>query len=61
MTTLVCRLNKIDNDWIFTVYEDDKPRFCMLEEEANDMVQKNIVKNFTTEETETEYIERYCF
>ena len=61
MNTLVCRLNKIDNDWIFTVYEDEKPQFCMLEEEANEMVQKNIVKNFTTEETETEYIERYYF
>lgn len=61
MITLVCRLNKIDNDWIFTVYADGKPWFCMLEEEANDMVQKNRVKNFTTEETNTEYIERYCF
>ena len=61
MITLVCRLNKIDDDWIFTVYEDGEPRFCILEEEANDMVQKNRVKNFTTEEAETEYIERYCF
>ena len=61
MITLECRLNKIDNDWIFTVYEDDKTRFCVLEEEANDMVQKNIVKKFTAEETETKYIERYCF
>ena len=61
MITLECRLNKVDNDWIFTVYTDGKPLFCMLEEEANDMVQKNRVKNFTTEETEAEYIERYCF
>lgn len=61
MITLVCRFNKRDNDWIFTVYEDGKPRFCMLEEEANDMVQKNRVKKFITEETEAEYIERYCF
>ena len=41
--------------------ENGKTGKVMLEEEANDMVQKNIVKNFTTEETETEYIERYCF
>ena len=61
MTTLVCRLNKVDNDWIFTVYEDGKPCFCLLEDEANDMVQKNIVKQFTAEETDTVYVERYCF
>lgn len=33
----------------------------MLEEEADDMVQKNRVKKFTTEETDTVYVERYCF
>ena len=61
MIELVCRLNKVDNDWICTVYADGKQCFCVLEEEADDMVQKNNVKKFTTEETDTVYVERYCF
>ena len=61
MIELVCTLNKVDNDWICTVYADGKPWFCMLEEEAYDMVQKNNVKKFTSEETDNVYVERYCF
>ena len=40
---------------------DGKPWFCMLEEEADDMVQKNNAKKFATEETDDVYVERYCF
>jgi hypothetical protein len=61
MIILECRLNKVDNDWICTIYADGKPWLCLLEEEANDVVQKNRVKKFTTEENDYTYIERYCF
>ena len=61
MIELVCRLNKIDGDCINTVYADGKAWVCLNEDDANEMVQKNTVKNFITEETDCVYVERYSF
>lgn len=61
MIKLICRMNKVNNDTLYTVYADGAPWFCLIEDDADDLIKKNEVKGFETVETNFEYVEIYTF
>lgn len=61
MITLVCKMDKNSGKTANTVYADGEKWFDLSEAGANDMVQKNTVKNFGAVDAKFVYIETYEF
>ena len=61
MITLVCKMDKNNGNTENTLYADGE-KWCNLSDaDANDMVQKNTVKKFSTVDAKFVYIETYEF